>query len=393
MLAPDAPPLPEPSAVRAVLDRPVAQIAAFVSLCVVFWARALFHPWRTGREAFNRPESAPPPFAWLVTMLFVTGISLRVLFAIASVPPSANVSLLSDLRTALGDVSLTGAVLTTLPCVLIIALPAIAISGRPDDDRLVAAVGHALGWQFGCVTLLVAAMIAMQLAGMEPFGGHGDEVEAALPYLLGTMILWGVLILLPAIFRLTDANRAVGAGAGLLLTGPLMLAALWILGQSVDVQAADRIANARQLHDFIGDLHVKVLQSEPLENGLGKERHRLKVVYTNLSQRLLIVSRESEFTPQEGTTARRLRVVESSLDFLPDRALLIEPGQTRLAEYTVEPQPGLIGATLGGVGNLAYRAPFHRREPDGGFVQGEAALYAPREAALPRIGQAPLLRR
>lgn len=399
MLATDAPPPPEPSAVRTMLDRPVAQIAAFVSSCASFWLRALIHPWRAGRDACARPETAPPPFAWLVTMLFVTGVGLRLLFAIAAVPPSDNLSLLGDLRTALGDVSLTGAVLTTLPCVLLVALPAIAISRLlgvcrpPDDNPLLAAACHALGWQLGCVTLFIGAMIALRMAGMEPFGKSGDEIEAGLPYLIATMIIWGALILAPSIFQRTEANLAVGVGACLLITGPLLMTTLFCLGHSVDVQAADKIANARQLREMVGDLHLRVLESEPLESGMGKERHRLKVVYTNLSERLLIVSRQSEFTPQEGVVARRLRVVESSLDFLPDRALLIEPGQTRLAEYTVEPQAGLIGATLGVVGNLAYRAPYHRREPDGDFLQGEAQLYTPREAALPRIGQTPLLRR
>ncbi len=177
-----------------------------------------------------------------------------------------------------------------------------------------------------------------------------------------------------------------------MFTGPVLVASLWTLGQSVDLRAAQQIAEARQHRAWLGDLDVDVLASEPLPNGLGKERHRLKIAYTSRSDRLLIVSRESEFTPQDEPAARRFRVVESSLDFLPDRALLIEPGETRVAEYTVEPQPALIGAAPG-LGNLAYRVPFHRREADGGFLMGEGALYAPREMAAPRLTQSPSLRR
>lgn len=398
MLAGEAPPPNEPSAVRTMLDRPVAQIATFVTGCVRFWLRATVHPWRTGSGARTRPETAPPPFAWLVTTLFMAGVALRVFFAIETIPPSPEVTLLGDLRTALGEVSLTGAVLITLPCVLIIALPVAALSRalgserRPDDDPLVAAACHAFGWQFGAVALTLAVLIVMQLAGMEPTGRLNDELNAVGPYLIGLIVLWGALILAPALTH--TANRGVigGVAIGLVGTAPLFFVALWSLGQSVDLHAANQLKEARRQRAWFGDLEAQLLASDRLPMVLGAERRRLRVAYTNHADRLLIVPGESELTPADASAGRRFRVVESSLDYLPDRALLIEPGQTRVAEYTVEPQPTPIGATHGS-GNMVYRVPYHRREADGGFLQGEGALHAPRTLAGPRLSKTPSLPR
>ncbi|QDT70771.1 hypothetical protein MalM25_37270 [Planctomycetes bacterium MalM25] len=392
MLAGDSQPPNEPSAVRTMLDRPVAQIAAFVTGCVAFWGRATVRPWRTGSKACTSPETAPPPFAWLVTALFTTGVALRVFLAIEAIPPSPEVTLLGDLRMAIGEVSLTGAVLITLPCVLIIALPVTALSRvlgsgrRPDDDPLVAAACHAFGWQFGAVALALAVLIVMQLAGMEPTGRLNDELNAVGPYLIGLIVLWGALLVAPALTRATNDSVFGGVAIGLLGTAPLFFVALWSLGQSVDLQAANGLKEARRQRAWFGDLEVQVLASDPLPKLLGAERHRLRVAYTSHSDRLLIVPSESEFAPADASAGCRYRIVESSLDYLPDRALLIEPGQTRVAEYTVEPQPGLTG-TAPEPGNVSYRVPYHRRERDGGFLRGEGELHAP------RLGQAPSLRR
>lgn len=400
---------PPDGAVESMLDRPAAQVAQFVAASLTLWARALLKPWAVGRDIAAQSAWLPPPFAWLVLELFAAGVALRVFFAVQSVPASVEFSLLDDLRSGLGEVSLMSATLPTLPCVLIVALGARWVGSsfgcpdRIDADRFVSAACYAVGWQSGLVFVAFVGLIAMQLAGMEPSGQMSDEVDAAAPYAVAFMVLWGALLMGPTGRSLLPERTTVPALAAIasviLVAGPLSLFAIWTLGQSVDLRAADRIADSRQLRAQFGELGINVLETHSVE-GL-PQRRQLVIAFTSRSDSLLVVPRpetlpllsmqsvlmRSEGTPVEvDPSGEAIRVVDSSLDYLPDRSLLIEPGATRCAEYTIEipSDSPLSGATV--KSSAPFGVAFHRREPDGRFEKGVATLYTQRVAATPLLG-------
>lgn len=388
--------------VESMIDRPVGQAIAFLAWSLMFWGRACWRPWRVGREIAAGSPDLPPPFAWLVASLFVAGVCLRLLFAMLAVPATAEASLLDDLRQALGDVSLMDATLLTLPCVAIVALSvrivsmALGGSGRFDSDRLIAAGCYAIGWQFFLLALVVVVLIAMEMAGMEPGGEMIDEVESMLPYLGVFLFLWGAMLLAPTLGgRLPGlgwVNAAVATTTAVLLTVPLLLVAVWTLGHSIDLKAADRLGSERTQLAWYGELDADLLEAAPLEGFPG--RFRLTVAYTSRSKRLLVIPRlesmaalleRSVLMSHEGVgylpdpDRSPLRVVDSSLDYLPDRALLVEPKATRIAEYTIALDDAAEEAPK--PGNAPFAVTYYRRDDDGGFLSGIAPLWAPRDAA------------
>lgn len=381
---------PQPGAVESMLDRPVAQTVAFVADSFGFWGAASLRPWRVGCKAVGTPRKAPPPFAWLVATLFVAGVSLRVFFALNAAPAADSTLLFDDLRTALAEVSLTGSVLVTLPCVLIVALATRCLSWvlgpvEPwSEDRLVSAACHAVGWQFGVVALAFASLVALQVLGCEPTGRLNHLLNQLLPWVVGGTLLWGALLLGPSIAdKLSVEGWSATVGgvfAALVFLAPLTTGALWTLGQSVDLRQAARVADQRQQRAWFGDLGVYVLSNRRVDGF--DERSTLTVALTNRTEQLILLPREEKLVPlkqvstgphQADRDAPALRVVGTSLDYLPDRALLVLPGATRVVEFTVETNPELRGPSGSDRSVRSYGVSYFRRDDDG-FVRSLASL-------------------
>ncbi|TWT46732.1 hypothetical protein Pla111_18330 [Botrimarina hoheduenensis] len=374
-----------------MLDRPIAQGVRFIVQSVALWPLGLVLPQRLGRQAVTADDALPPPFAWLVLTLFVAGLTLRLFFAIDATPLSEAASLYADLRDALANVSLMYATMLTAPCVLLTAgaawlLSRVLGSKVPvDHDPIVRAACYAIGWQAGLVTVLFSAAIVAQLTGYEPTGQSNGLFNQALIVGVSVALLWGALILAPAIAQQirpqTAAAEMFGWIAGLVWMVPVATLTLLLLGQSVDLRAAADRAEARQARAWFGELDIDVLSATPIPATKTPPRLQLTVAYTSRSSALLVVPRVTELLPERA--GPQLRVIDSSLDYLPDRALLIEPGETRVAEYTIEPTGDVSAqerSPLGSVsmGSTAYLTPFYRREADGGFIDGRAKLWAPR---------------
>ncbi|MEO1496361.1 MAG: hypothetical protein AAFV43_04345 [Planctomycetota bacterium] len=367
-----------------MLDRPVAEIARFVLGCSRYWAHGLVAPWATANATLRGAGPAPPPYAWLVVMLFAAGVALRVFFAVEATPGMVELSFTEELRRAFGEVSLTHATILTLPCVVLCVagarLASRLLRGAPpvSRDGVVHGACYTLGWQAGLLAFSFVAPIGMELLGMEPTGRWNRAFNQGLLVVTTLGVLWGGLLLGPAVadrVRGRTTWRVVcGFVGALLVSAPLATASLWVLGQSVDLTEAARVADARQQRAWFGELDIDVLTAR----SLGRDgRVQLTLAYTSRADRLLVVPRFERLIAAEGDGP--FRVIESSLDYLPDRAMLIEPGLTRVAEYTIASDaPAMSPAATDRPGNVAYEVPFHLRETDGGFVQGRAKVYLPR---------------
>lgn len=390
-----------PSVVEAMLERPISDVVRFVLQCVRLWPLALVAPWRVGRAARSGSADLPPPFAWLVLMLFAAGVSLRLFFAIEATPGEIELSLTHELGRAIGEVSLMNAVLLTLPCVLLCAVLSrlasrlLGAAPRIADDGVMRCACYALGWQAGLVAIGFATPIAMELGGMEPTGRWNGVFNQGLVVLITLGGVWGGLLLGPAVAqRLRTVTRMavpVGSVVAAATTLPLAITCLWVLGQSANLSDAAAIADARQQRAWFGELDVDVLRVERGPRVAKRPSLIVTVAYTSRSDRLLIAPRIEKFIST--ADAAPLAIVDSSLDYLPDRAILIEPHATRVAEYTVESAgPLLSAAEASKPGNVAFELPFYRRETDGGFVEGRAELYLPRGELVASFGAAGQLR-
>lgn len=386
---------PHETIVESMLERPVAEIVRFVMRCVRLWLTALVVPWRVGAAAIERNEKLPPPFAWLVLTLFAAGVSLRVFFSVEAAPALVEEGFADDLRRAWGEVSLTHAVMVTFPCVLVCALAARLASricgGAPRllEDDIVRNACYALGWQAGLAAVAFVVPIGMELLGMEPTGRWNVAFNQSLLVLVTLGGLWGGLLLGPAVasrMKMPLTIRApLGFGGAVLVSAPIAMVSFWLLGQSVDLRAAAAIADARQQRAWFGELDVDVLETCAVRTLDGEPRLAVTIAYTSRSDRLLIAPRVELLKPADGGAT--LAVIDSSLDYLPDRAVLIEPGGTRVAEYTLESTgPAISAAEAAKPGGYAYDIPFHRREADGGFEQGVAKLYLPRRELVASFG-------
>ena len=380
--------LAEGGAVETMLDRPVAQVARFVGASLVFFLRGFYQPIRIGFDVARETTITPPPFAWLVGALFATGVTFRLWFAMMEVPPHVDESFIDDLRTAIGDLSMTRVLLITFPCVLMVALGAALFSRmlgrkpRLDRDTMVTAACYAVGWQFCIVAMFFGLLIMVNVCWRYYYGGMeeislNDELNAGIPIVLLIAFIWGPMILTPVMrFRLPGhgvLTWPAGFVASAIFTAPLFVSTMWVLGQSVDLHAAAAIAQARQDRIWFGDLDADVLSTREHSNEL---RYEIVVAFTNRADRMLILPRSKELLPKQH--GRLFRVVECSLDNLPDRSLLIESSETRVVEYVLELQPTMpLDSNANGYGNPGYAITFFRREPDGGFLQGEAILRLP----------------
>lgn len=380
----------EEGAVETMFDRPVAQLARFVGACVVLFFRALWRPWRIGREAADGALPTPPPFAWLAATLFTAGVTFRLWFAIEAAPVH-EVSFIADLRMAVGELSLPRVLMITLPCVLMVALCAALFSRilgsapRLDEDTLVTAACYALGWQFTTVALFFGCLIMMLMSRLESPGSLNDELNQGLPVVVLLAFTWGALILAPVMRRRLRGSGYWAWPVGLIgsgcFTAPLFITTLWVLGQSVDLHAAIQMAEARQERQWLGGLRVNLIDARENQDGSVE----MTVAYTSLSDHLLVVPRARVFEPE--TRGRHFKVLESSIDWLPDRALLVEPSETRIAEYTLESVPTPPVNLPEGIHQpIAYTTAYYLREPDGGFLQGLAKFYPPDAVAAKRAG-------
>ncbi len=399
----------EPTVVEVMLDRPMGQVAQFAGRSATVWGRGLVDPWGLGSAIASGSAKLRTPFAFLVVAMFVTGIATRLWLSIEAVPASSEASLLSDLRSALDDVSLTRITLVTLPCVLIVAAGGYLLSrlvgkqGAWREDRVVAAAFYAAGWQSLVMAVVCGLFMAMQAAGWEPTGALNDEMNQILPVVALVVVVWGALMVTPAMRARLSCPRWWKSLLCLASSGAVgattLVFSLWVLGESIDLREAARLADERQIETWrrendlwIGQMQADVLQWRELPGVavVGAERFELTVAYTSRVKQLLVVPRQEAFAANERFgkkfPTQPLRVVASSLDDAPDRALLLPAGETRVVEYTVESAPLLIGANWPLNAKAApYWVEYHCRDDAGYFVKGRANLLAPRELVAPRV--------
>lgn len=391
-------------AVVSMLDRPVADVVRFAGQVVTTWLTGLLDPWRLGRGAAAGGAGLAPPFAFLIVLLFTTGVSMRLWRAMEAVPLADDTSLLADLRVAVGEVSVSSAVLLTLPCVLIVAVGARLLSlafggrGRFDEDRVVAASCYAVGWQAGVLTWLHAAFVAMQMAGYEPAGSMNDEINLAAPWVALFVTVWGGLIVTPALRDRLPTGRwwptPLSLVAAALVTATTFVGAFGTLTASADLTAAAKLRIKRQYDQWIGELQVNVLNARPLVEAEpeGAPRFELTLACTNRSERLLVVPAPREIetaTPYaEKLGPATLRITPVAGEPAVSADLVIEPGATVVARFEVERVGAPARRSERLLDGWPYAMPYHRRDPDGQFFRGEGLLWAPLEMSTFRVAEA-----
>ncbi|MEM6655907.1 MAG: hypothetical protein AAF596_08905, partial [Planctomycetota bacterium] len=240
-----------------------------------------------------------------------------------------------------------------------------------------------------------------------------DIVDTAVGAIVGLPLLWSVLIVAPAVKR-RQASGSWWAAPSSVITSAVVVvaisaASLQLLGRSIELGDAAKLGLEREFAaiqaELEGDdlaqgelwrraLQADVLQTRSLAPGvLGEDRFELTVAYTNRTDQLIIIPRQERFAPRKwfrAFPARNYRVEASSLDSLADRALLIEPWQTRVAEYTLrlDRTATPVGAVSPSEGSTPYRVSYYFRDSFDALYKRETILVPPREIAALRLGDA-----
>ena len=302
-----------------------------------------------------------------------------------------NSSLVEDLRVAVGDVSLTQAMLMTFPCVLLVAggmrVLSLVLRGpkRFEDDGLVGAACYAVGWQAGSVACIATVFVLLQVVGMNPVDTLFEVVNRYGNFVALLVMVWGGLILAPSLRGRLPVRRRwpmpVALTASVVVAGAALLGSMGTLMATADFGVAARARLDREADALFGDLQVDVLSAVPVDGESMEEAERfvLTVAYSSRAKGLLVVPPQEELSPPEEVLEKvgacRLRVIGSSLDGLPDGAMIVEPGATRVARYTVELD--VPGDEPHERRDMVYRLAYHLREADGFFTEGEALFRAP----------------
>lgn len=335
------------------IERSAASLLALLGTSVSIFVRLILRPWTAPRVAADG-NTAAPPLSFLIVCVLIAGLQSRVfLFYFGRTVDSGALSLLMEAGTSWGVQEI---LLLTVPVIAIVVMTGITAARwtlRTETyfgNPVLRAVCYAAGIQLIGLSICLASVMVVRAVPVL-------DRELA-PVLLRDsvgFVMIGVLVFVPA-FQIERVIAAWGqkfvarsllarsalsfVTAATLLCGVVATGMVSFDYHSFLMRGLVERAKADRLESADCGILAGVLSSTVTPTLDGRRRVDQVVVLNNVSESRWVVPRPRslELTARSRSLAGaevRLAVESCSVDWTGEYGWVLEPGETRVLEWTV----------------------------------------------------------
>lgn len=339
--------IPEESNVQAFFERTVSGAIKFCGQSVYMFRFLLSPPSSLQKRIQARDTRLAPPLSFLTVGVFVAGMVQRLSYAIDPAESYSGEAFTAEFHNAYSQISLWEVSLRTFPGVILVVSIGVLVARcaksqeRFDRDPIVATACYAAG-----LHSLIFGLLYFTIMWVNAF--YSDEVGAVVGQSLKERLLtgafaltglYGALAIAMSIRSSTKRNWIASPFAHFpigIATTILLLAITYITVEvSFDIDSANSRGHARFEQEHKNGFRISIVQSHS-EPGPNNQLSQLNatLALTNVSNQKILVPRHRSLVTADKKTS--LRMVGNSIDMCEDKALVIEPNQTRVVQWQVD---------------------------------------------------------
>lgn len=375
------------STIQVFFERTVAGAIRFCGQAVYMFRFLVSPPASLPRRIVARDPRLAPPLSFLTLGVFVAGMVQRIAYAVDPGESYSARAFAAEFHDAYSQISLWEVSLRTFPGVVLVVLVGVVVaklvrSAKPfDRNPIVSTVCYAAGLHamaFGLLYFLITWINAFYSTDSGSAIGHAAR-EKLLTGVVALTGLYGVLAIAAAIREAAGRKWAarfvtripISAGT----TVMLLTVTYMTVEVSFDTGSAEERRNARWEQDWHEGFRVSLVESDSIADSTNRRSQlQATLALTNVSDEKILVPRPRNLVTADNKIP--LNVVSSSLDFSEDKALVIEPNQTRVLQLRVDMNPLYMKLIQGEVSQRVL-LPFHKALNGYAYNKRDHYLYLP----------------
>ena len=344
----------------SLLERTLVSLLRLLASSVRTVRWMSFCPGRFARQVVTRPDELAPPYSFLAISLLLAGIGIRM--AVIFFEQPVDHTLLSRLAQTISEIGIEDVFVLTIPCIILVAMSGAGVARwtRPElpfnTNPVVRVMCYSAGFQFAvigsvCLLVLVSKIFSGKSSVLP--GNLFDQITFAGLLLLLAMSSFPVYFVIRQQGTTWCSSQRITAGIlSLLATSTVLLGVFITNSLSFDLGSTIQESQRQHQLDNLFDVRVAVrtLSSRMTRDLSGQPAVEMMVGMVNVSDEPVLIPRPFELEHAFDPKLDPLQVIDCSADNSEDPGWIVQPGETKIASWTLscpqwcsEPQYQQVG--------------------------------------------------